>query len=510
MTNKKIISVFLLAIVITTIAALVPPQKITIYLIGDSTCADKPLNDNPERGWGQLIPNFFSDDVIIENHAVNGRSTKSFYNEGLWKAVYDKLKPGDYVFIQFGHNDQKIADTTRYAEPHTAYKQNLIRYVNETRAKGAVPVLLTPVNRRKYDEQGKFVDQHGDYPGVVREVAKELNVPLIDVHAKSLKLFSELGPEKSAQLFLFGVPPQTYKALPKGNGDNTHFTRTGAIEVSKLVVEGIIELDLPIVKYLQPYPKFSCAAKGKVVGLDYYYNHEVKKDANGKDVQWHYTWEDKAFSGYSALGNLIENMGATLYEIPKAPTLDELKNVSLYVIVDPDIPAENPTPNYMQDLTISEITKWVDQGGVLVLMLNDKGNCDFEHINKLSEKFGIHFNEDSRNRVVGTQFDMGKFDKFPKHPIFENVKHVYLKEISTLTLKEPAKAIFTDSSHVVMAGANYGKGFVFAVGDPWIYNEYFDNRKLPVEFENYKAAKNLYGWLLEKGAVVKSSLLKSK
>ncbi len=508
MKNKKIFFMFLIAAIMTAIAPLYLPQKVTIYLIGDSTCADKPLNDNPERGWGQLFPNFLNDDVIVENHAKNGRSTKSFVNEGLWKVVYDKLQPGDYVFIQFGHNDSKITDTTRYAEPHTTYKQFLVRYVTETRSKGAIPILLTPVNRGKFDEQGKFVDQHGDYPVVVREVAKELNVPLIDVHAKSLKLFSELGPEKTAKLFLFGVPADTYKALPKGNGDNTHFTRDGAIEVSKLVVEGIKELNLGLVKYLKPNPKFSSIAKGKVVGLDYFYNHEIRKDKDGKDIQWHYIWEDKENSGYSVLGNIIENYGATLYEIPKAPTLNELKNVSLYIIVDPDVPAENPTPNYIQDSTIAEIVKWVDQGGVLLLMLNDKGNCEFEHANRLAEKFGIHFNEDSRNRVIGTQFDMGKFDKFPNHPIFEGLKKkIYLKEISSISLKTPAQPILTDSSYVIMAGSNYGKGFVFAVGDPWVYNEYIDNRKLPVDFENYKAAENLLKWLLEKGAVVKTKLV---
>jgi lysophospholipase L1-like esterase len=510
MNNKKTVFMFLGLAIITAIAALYPPQKVTIFLIGDSTCADKPLNDNPERGWGQLFPSFLNDDINVENHAVNGRSTKSFINEGRWKVVCDRMKPGDYVFIQFGHNDSKQNDTTRYAEPHTTYKNNLIRFVNETRAKGAIPVLLTPVNRRKFDDKGKFEDTHGDYPVVVREVSKEMNVPLIDVHAKSMKLFSELGPDKTAGFFLFGVPSDTYKALPKGNGDNTHFTHDGAIEISKLVVEGIKELKLDLVKYLLPVPKFSNIARGKVVGLDYYYNHEIKKDKDGKDVQWHYVWEDKDNSGYFRLGNIIQNYSTTLYEVKNAPTLKELKDLSVYIIVDPDIPSENPTPNYIQDSTIAEIVKWVDQGGVLMLMLNDKGNCEFEHVNRLSEKFGIHFNEDSRNRVVGTQFDMGKFDKFPNHPIFEGLtKKIYLKEISTMTLKSSAQPVLTDSGYVVMASASYGKGFVFAVGDPWIYNEYIDNRKLPVDFENYKAAENLMKWILQKGAVVKTKLVQN-
>ena len=226
-----------------------------VYLVGDSTMANKPLEDNPERGWGQLFPQFFDEALTIENFAKNGRSTKSFIQEGLWQKVLDKLKPGDYVFIQFGHNDQKISDTNRYAEAHTTYKQNLIRYVNESRAKGANPVLLTPVNRRKFDNDGKFVDQHGDYPSVVREVAAQMDVPLIDLHKKSEKVFSELGEEKTKEIFLW-IPPDKYKSLPNGKTDNTHFSETGAILVASLVVEGIKELDLPIISYLKPKPSF--------------------------------------------------------------------------------------------------------------------------------------------------------------------------------------------------------------------------------------------------------------
>ena len=479
-------------------------DKPTLYLIGDSTMADKLLDDNPERGWGQLFPNFFNDNVVIENHAKNGRSTKSFIDQGLWKAVYDKLKPGDYVFIQFGHNDSKISDTTRYAEPHTAYKQNLIRYVNDSRAKGAFPILITPVNRRKFDDDGKFVDQHGDYPGVVREVAKSLNVPLIDLHAKSLELFSKLGAEGTKNLFIMSVPPKTYKALPDGKVDNTHFTRRGAIIIAQMVVDGIKELKLPIVKMLKPNYKHSEIAKGKVVALDYFYNHELKKDATGKEYQYHYIWEDKENSGFSKLGNIIENFGATLYEIHNAPVKDELKNTSIYIIVDPDTPAETAQPNYIQENSIEEIANWVKDGGVLVLMGNDKGNSEFEHLNKLSERFGIHFNEVSLNKVDGKNYDMGKFDLFPNHPLFEGIKKIYLKEISTFSLKEPAQSVLSRGDEIIMASSNYGKGFVFAVGDPWLYNEYIDHRKLPEDFQNYKAAENLFNWLLSKAAVVKN------
>ena len=245
-------------------------------------------------------------------------------------------------------------------------------------------------------------------------------------------------------------------------------------------------------------------AKGKVVALDYYFNHEVKKDSEGKEYQFHYIWEDKENSGFSQLGGIIENLGAALNRISQAPTLSELMKTDIYIIVDPDTPQETASPNYISESSIDEIVKWVRQGGVLMLMANDKGNCEFEHLNKLSEKFGIHFNEVSRNKVTGTNYDMGKFDKFPDHPLFKNLTKIYLKEVSTLTLNKPAMPILADNNNVIMAGSKFGKGFVFAVGDPWIYNEYIDHRRLPEDFQNYEAAENLFKWLLGKASAVKN------
>ena len=181
----------------------VAEKKIHVFMIGDSTMADKPLADNPERGWGQLFPKYFTDEVQIKNNAVNGRSTKSFIKEGRWDSVMKYLQKDDYVFIQFGHNDQKIEDTNRYAAPKTLYRENLIRFVNDTRSKGANPILLTPVMRRKFDTNGKFVDQHGEYPDVVRAIAKEMNVPLIDLHKSSQALIEQHGVEGSKNLFLW-------------------------------------------------------------------------------------------------------------------------------------------------------------------------------------------------------------------------------------------------------------------------------------------------------------------
>ncbi|MBU1101859.1 MAG: GDSL family lipase [Bacteroidetes bacterium] len=221
----------------------------TVYLIGDSTMSDKPLVDNPERGWGMTFPYYFSKDLKIENHAKNGRSTKNFLSEGRWQVVLDKLQPGDYIFIQFGHNDAKESDPNRYAPAHTLYKENLNKYVSETREKGAIPVLLTPVMRRRFDKDGKFYDVHGDYPTVVKEVAKELGVQLIDLHEKSRKLFVEYGEEKTKELFLW-IEPGVYDSLPEGKTDNTHFTIKGAYLVAGLVRDGIKELGLPLEKWM--------------------------------------------------------------------------------------------------------------------------------------------------------------------------------------------------------------------------------------------------------------------
>ena len=193
---------------------------------------------------------FFNDKVEIHNHAKNGRSTKSFIDQGLWQAVLDLLQPDDYVMIQFGHNDQKMTDSSRYTDPHGAYKRNLQRYVKESREKGAQPILITPVMRRRFDEHGQFYDVHGDYPGVVREVAAQMQVPLIDLHQTSRDLFASLGEEKTKEIFLW-VEPGKYTRFPDGKQDNTHFSESGARQIAGLVVNGIKALDLKLKDHLK-------------------------------------------------------------------------------------------------------------------------------------------------------------------------------------------------------------------------------------------------------------------
>jgi DNA sulfur modification protein DndE len=238
---------YLLALLFPLISWIQPETR--IFMIGDSTMADKPLADNPERGWGQLFPVFFQEGVVIKNYAVNGRSTKSFIDEHRWDSVLVQLKPGDWVMIQFGHNDSKKEDATRYAAPHGAYKENLERFVKEARAKGATPVLITPVERRKFDSTGTFIDQHGEYPGVVREVAAAYKVPLIDLQKSSEALIVKQGVQGSERLFKT-TPAGHYKAVPNGVTDNTHFSSYGATLVAGLVAAEIKDKHIGLEKYL--------------------------------------------------------------------------------------------------------------------------------------------------------------------------------------------------------------------------------------------------------------------
>lgn len=201
--------------------------------------ADKPFKDgNPEKGWGQVFPLYFNDGVKIENHAVNGRSTKSFLDEGRWNSVYQKIKPGDYVIIEFGHNDAKIDDPKRFADANTDYRMNIEKFIKETREKMGIPILATPIVRRRFDENGKFYDVHGDYPKVVREVASDKNVILLDLHKSSEELLIKYGEENSKKLFLHILPGE-YNLLSEGKTDDTHFSPTGAFRICDLAAAEI-------------------------------------------------------------------------------------------------------------------------------------------------------------------------------------------------------------------------------------------------------------------------------
>ncbi|MEZ0184190.1 rhamnogalacturonan acetylesterase [Flavobacterium oncorhynchi] len=226
-------------------------QKTTLYTIGDSTMANKKDSDkNPEHGWAQVLQSFFKDDIVVVNKAVNGRSTKSFINEKRWDSIYKKLKKGDYVFIEFGHNDEKIEDSTRYTNPHTTYRYNLIRFVKDSREKGAIPVLLTSIARRNFNEKGVLVPTHGDYPLETRLTAQEYKVPFIDLEYYTELLEQSYGPEKSKQLHLhFKAGENSY--YDKDKADDTHLSLLGATKIAQIVINQIKQSGDPQLKKLK-------------------------------------------------------------------------------------------------------------------------------------------------------------------------------------------------------------------------------------------------------------------
>ncbi|MFP5040182.1 glycoside hydrolase family 105 protein [Parasediminibacterium sp. JCM 36343] len=237
--------------------------------------------------------------------------------------------------------------------------------------------------------------------------------------------------------------------------------------------------------------------KGKTVLLDSYFNDEHKTDKNtSKLISYHYKWDEMDNDGFSLFGHIFNNYGLKTATLNEAPTVTNLKKASVYIIVDADVPKENSDAKYMEQSHVKAISEWVKAGGVLLVFNNDTGNAEFKHLNTLMAKFGMQFKEDSRNHVKTPNFEQGAIYIPAGNTIFETAKKVYLKEISTLKVTPPAVSALTDKGDVIIATAKYGKGTVFAVGDPWFYNEYTDGRKLPADFENFKAANDLVSWVV--------------
>ncbi len=232
--------------IIGLMAALLACQRpeYTIFLAGDSTMAEKRAEKRPETGWGMELSTLLNDNVHVANHAKNGRSTRTFISEGRWKAIVDTLQSGDYVLIQFGHNDQSKHKTERYTSPEDYYN-NLCRFVDEVRKKKATPVLLTPIVRRRFDEQGRFYDVHGEYPDLVRKAATDKKVTLLDMHKASEEKLTELGEEKSKALFLI-ADSGVWENYPQGIDDNTHFSIYGAKVMAELAVKEINKSNLDV------------------------------------------------------------------------------------------------------------------------------------------------------------------------------------------------------------------------------------------------------------------------
>lgn len=234
---------YTLALLFAISFSLQKKDKITVYLIGDSTMANKAVAAYPETGWGMPFAIMFDSSVVVDNRAKNGRSTRTFISENLWKPVADNLKAGDYVFMQFGHNDESKEKTDRYTSPED-YKKNLVKFITETRAKNANPVLLTPVTRRKFKE-GVIQETHVEYSKLVLEVANELTVPVIDLDTKSRELLQSYGEEESKLLFL-QLERGEHPNYPEGKDDNTHFSELGARKIAQLILNEIKNLKLEL------------------------------------------------------------------------------------------------------------------------------------------------------------------------------------------------------------------------------------------------------------------------
>jgi unsaturated rhamnogalacturonyl hydrolase len=247
--------------------------------------------------------------------------------------------------------------------------------------------------------------------------------------------------------------------------------------------------------------------KGKTVLLDYFFNNEYRKGFDGQLERYHYTLNERRDGGFQLWGKMFTDMGATIQPLVVAPSVSNLKNANVYIIVDPDTKKETEKPNFMTAEYVKTIKNWVKKGGTLILMANDTSNCEITQFNTLSKAFGIEFTNKCRNFVKNDTYPQGEFFLSENHPIFKDVKRIFIKEFSVLNVQKPAQGILFSPDNtsdakgttgdIIMATAQYGKGRVFAIGDPWIYNEYIGGRKLPNEYENFKAAKYLAQWLLK-------------
>ena len=233
-----------------------------------------------------------------------------------------------------------------------------------------------------------------------------------------------------------------------------------------------------------------------VVTLDYYFNHEVRKNAAGQQERFHYLWEDTTNTGFSVLGDAFKKQGAVLNSLNKAPTLAGLEGTGIYIIVDPDSKKESPQPNYIASRDIVEIEKWVKAGGVLMLLANDSANVELPHFNRLAIRFGMRFNNDMQNHVIDdSHFEDGAVVT-TGNPIFPSAQKIFMKDVCSIAIRGNVEPGLINKGAVIITTAKIGRGFVFAVGDPWLYNEY-TNGRLPAGFENDKAATDVAKYLMQ-------------
>lgn len=245
MTSGKYLSA---AIIFLTAVAFAPRSTTRIWLIGDSTISIKEIKAYPETGWGMPFANFWDSNVVVENRAKNGRSTRSFMAEGLWQPVVSALAPGDHVLIQFGHNDEVKEKVERYTSPED-FENNLLRFVTETRKARAVPVLITPVSRRRFDSAGTALQTHTVYSNIVRKLAAAEHVALIDLDEKSRSLFQKMGRDNSKLLFNH-LAPGEHPNYPAGKVDDTHFNELGARLMAQIVLADLREVCPELVEHI--------------------------------------------------------------------------------------------------------------------------------------------------------------------------------------------------------------------------------------------------------------------
>jgi unsaturated rhamnogalacturonyl hydrolase len=237
--------------------------------------------------------------------------------------------------------------------------------------------------------------------------------------------------------------------------------------------------------------------RGKTILLDAWFNSQTRKNAAGQTVSYHYKWDDFSNSGYSLFGHILREYGLQTGTLYNAPTVANLSKAQIYLIVSPDNLDWNKNPHYMNEADASQIAAWVKQGGMLVMMENDPTHADIEHLNILADHFGIHFNNLQRNAVDGNKFEMGRIDVNGDGPVFHAPHALFMKEICTITLKQPSGSVWQDKGDTLMARVKFGKGVVIAFVDPWLYNEYTDGRKLPPPYDNFAGGKEYVRWLLE-------------
>lgn len=240
------IKIWGMAATLLLLFAFSPGKKIRVWLIGDSTMCPYEPGRGPITGWGMPFANFFDSSVVIDNRAKGGRSTRTFLEENRWQPIVDELQEGDFVFMQFGHNDE--AKEPQYAARYTPvpeYKKNLIKFITEARARKAIPVIVTPVTRMRFDKEGRQLETHVEYSAACYEVAQQMNVALIDLDKMSRELVQKMGPENAKLLFM-QLEPGEHPNYPEGQKDNTHFNEYGARKIAELVLSGIRQLHLPL------------------------------------------------------------------------------------------------------------------------------------------------------------------------------------------------------------------------------------------------------------------------